>query len=112
LVLIRLEEKSKRRQFEIEAKGRFRSSSGVTLTHQIQLLRSEIKTGVYSVAPATALQRGEYALYLSRGEGMAPYAYDFGVEENSAAVVATAATPKGSAGYVGRKFSSPRLTIL
>ena len=94
LVLIRLEEKSKPRQFEIAAQGLFRSSSGVTLTHQIQLLRSEMKTGVYAVAPATALQRGEYALYLSRGEGMAPYVYDFGVEENSSAVVSTATAPK------------------
>jgi S1-C subfamily serine protease len=28
-----------------------------------------------------ALSRGEYALYLSRGEGMAAYVYDFGVQE-------------------------------
>jgi len=28
-----------------------------------------------------ALSKGEYALYLSRGEGMAPYVYDFGVHE-------------------------------
>jgi hypothetical protein len=60
LVLIRLAEKSKRKQFEIAAKGRFRSRSGVTLIHQIQLLGSEMTTGVYAVAPATALQRGEF----------------------------------------------------
>ena len=94
LILIRLEEKSQRRQFEIAANGLWRSSSGITVTHQVQLLRSEVKTGVYAVAPATALHRGEYALYLSRGEGMAPYVYDFGVEENSSAIVATAAAPK------------------
>src|SRR5262252_7613536 len=74
----------------------FRASSGMTLTHQIQLLRSEVKTGVYRVAPAVALRKGEYALYLARGVGMAPYVYDFGVEENSSAVVATASEPKAA----------------
>jgi len=95
LILIRLEEKSKRRQFE-ERLTDFGAlaSSGITVTHQIQLLRSEVKTGVYAVAPATTLPRGEYALYLSRGDGMAPYVYDFGVEENSSALVATASAPK------------------
>ncbi len=32
------------------------------------------------------LSRGEYALYLSRGEGMAPYVYDFGVQETISVV--------------------------
>jgi len=94
LILIRLEEKSTRRQFEIAANGLWRASSGITLTHQVQLLRAEVKTGVYSVAPATALPKGEYALYLRRGEGMAAYVYDFGVEENSSVVVTTAAASK------------------
>lgn len=96
LILIRLEEKSKRRQFEIGANGLWRSSSGITLTHQIQLFRSEVKTGVYRVVPATVLHKGEYALYLARGEGMAPYVYDFGVEENPSAVVATTSAPKAA----------------
>ena len=30
--------------------------------------------------PAVPLSKGEYALFLSRGEGMAPYVYDFGVQ--------------------------------
>jgi hypothetical protein len=34
LILIRLEEKSERRQFEIAARGAWRSSSGISLTHQ------------------------------------------------------------------------------
>ena len=59
-------------------------------------MRSEVKTGVYRVAPAVALRKGEYALYLARGVGMAPYVYDFGVEENSSAVVATASEPKAA----------------
>jgi hypothetical protein len=81
LILIRLEEKSKRRQFEIGARGLWRASSGISLTHQIQIFRSELKSGVYKIAPVTALGKGEYALFLSRGEGMAPYVYDFGVQE-------------------------------
>lgn len=81
VILIRLEEKSERRQFEIAAHGVWRSSSGISLTHQVQLFRSEVKTSVYKIVPATALSKGEYALYLSRGEGMAAYVYDFGVRD-------------------------------
>jgi hypothetical protein len=81
LILVRLEEKSERRQFEIAARGAWRSSSGISLTHQVQLFRSEVRADVYKIAPVDALTRGEYALYLSRGEGMAPYVYDFGVQE-------------------------------
>jgi hypothetical protein len=80
LILIRLEEKPERRQFEIAAHGAWRSSSGISLTHQVQLFRSEVKSNIYKVAPATTLIRGEYALYLSRGEGMAAYVYDFSVQ--------------------------------
>lgn len=83
LILIRLEEKAKRRQFEIAAQGAWRRSSGISLTHQIQLLRSEARPGVYKVMPATELEKGEYALYLSRGEGMAAYVYDFGVQQQT-----------------------------
>jgi hypothetical protein len=37
LILIRLEEKPQRRQFEIAVAGLFRASAGISLTHQIQL---------------------------------------------------------------------------
>ncbi len=80
LILIRLEEKSQRRQFEVGAEGAGRASKGISLTHQIQLKRSEVKPGVYQVAPAVELRRGEYGLYLARGEGLAPYIYDFSVQ--------------------------------
>jgi len=80
LILIRLEEKPQRRQFEIAARGAWRSSSGISLTHQIQLLREEVNPGVYRIMPVTELGQGEYALYLSRGEGMAAFVYDFGVQ--------------------------------
>src|ERR1700689_298116 len=80
LILIRLEEKPKRRQFEIAARGLWRSSSGISLTHQIQLLRDEVNPGVYRIMPATELGQGEYALYLVRGEELAAFVYDFGVQ--------------------------------
>jgi hypothetical protein len=80
LVLIRMEEKKERRQFEVGAEGAWRASKGISITHQIQLLRSEMKPGVYKITPANGLSKGEYGLYLSRGEGMAPYIYDFSVQ--------------------------------
>ena len=90
LILVHLEEKTERRQFEIAARGSWRSSSGISLTHQIQLFRSEVKAGVYKMEPATTLKQGEYALFLARGQGMAPYVYDFSVQEN----VVSSATSK------------------
>ena len=91
LILMRLEQKSTRRQFEIAAAGLWRASSGISLTHQIQLIRSEEKSGVYKLMPSRELEQGEYALYLSRGEGMAAYVYDFSVQGR--AVVANAPSP-------------------
>ena len=80
LILVHLEEKKERRQVEVGAQGVGRASKGISLTHQIQINRSEVKPGVYKIAPAVGLSRGEYGLYLSRGEQMAPYIYDFSVE--------------------------------
>jgi hypothetical protein len=80
LIMIRLEEKGDRRQFEVGAEGDWRASKGISLTHQIQLNRSEVKAGVYKIAPAVELSRGEYGLYLARGEGLAPYIYDFSIQ--------------------------------
>jgi hypothetical protein len=80
LVLVRLEEKKERRQFEVGAEGAWRKSEGISLTHQIQLSRSEVKPGVYKIAPSAGLAIGEYGLYLKRGEGTAPYIYDFSVQ--------------------------------
>lgn len=88
LILMRLEEKSTRRQFEIAAFGLWRASSGISLTHQIQLIRSEEQPGVYKLMPTKELEQGEYALYLSRGEGMAAYVYDFSVQGHALAPTA------------------------
>ena len=106
LILLRLEEKSQRRQFEIGAHGLWRESSGISLTHQIQLLRSEEKPGVYRVMPARELEKGEYALYLSRGEGMAAYVYDFGVLGHVPEPTAVALSPRDPA-----KPSSPQANV-
>jgi hypothetical protein len=81
MVLIRFEEKSKRRQFEAGAQGEWRESSGIAPTYQVQLVRSEERPGVFKVTPAVALGKGEYALYLRRDEVMQPHLYDFSVPE-------------------------------
>jgi hypothetical protein len=86
LVLLRLEAKPKRRQFEIGAKGAWRASSGISITHQIQLFRSEAKPGIYTITPTLELGKGEYALYLARGEGMQAYVYDFSVSSSCCAL--------------------------
>lgn len=80
LILIRLEEKGNRRQFEVGAEGDWRASKGISITHQIQLDRSEVKPGVFKITPVGELGRGEYGLYLARGEGLAAYIYDFSVQ--------------------------------
>lgn len=80
LILMRLEEKPSRRQFEIGAEGLWRKSAGLTVTHQVQLFRSEVAPGVFKVMPAEELKKGEYALYLWRNEGTPAYLYDFSVQ--------------------------------
>jgi hypothetical protein len=91
-ILIRLEEKPQRRQFEVGAEGAWRASKGISITHQIQLVRSEVRSGTYSIRPATDLTKGEYALYLARGEGMQAYVYDFSVDLQTTPTAALAST--------------------
>jgi hypothetical protein len=84
LVLVRSEPNTgsmtaPRRQFEMSAEGYGRASKGISITHQIQLLRAEESPGIYKLTPATALVGGEYVLYLARGEGLPGYVYDFSV---------------------------------
>ncbi len=108
LILIRLEEKPKRRQFEIAARGQWRSSSGISLTHQIQLLREEASPGVYRIMPAAELGQGEYALYLARGEGMAAYVYDFGVQPMHSASPAATVLPSPRAPAIRAAVDTPK----
>jgi PEGA domain/PDZ domain len=103
LVLVRLEEKAERRQFEIGAQGLARASSGISITHQIQLFRSEAKPGVYTITPALELGNGEYALYLARGEGMQAYVYDFSVSSSCCALT----RPGGEVETVSRVQPAP-----
>ena len=117
LILMRLEEKSKRRQFEIAAKGIGRASEGISLTHQIQLIRSEEQPGVYKLMPVRELERGEYALYLSRGQGMAAYVYDFSVQGRVMAIAAAPPAPREvrvsyppQSKFDGNTFVSPEET--
>lgn len=97
LVLMRLEEKAERRQFEVGAQGMARASTGISITHQIQIFRSEVKPGIYTITPAVPLGKGEYALYLTRGEGMQPYIYDFSVNSSCCASQITASQFKSVA---------------
>jgi hypothetical protein len=105
LILMRLEEKPSRRQFEIAAQGLWRSSAGITLTHQIQLFRSEVKPEIFKIMPAVELKKGEYALFLSRGEGMAAYVYDFSVQ--AVASIARKDNPSTNAATV----SEPQMLV-
>jgi hypothetical protein len=109
LVLVRLEKKTERRQFEVAARGLWRGSSGISITHQVQLFRSEEKAGVFMLTPASPLSKGEYALYLTRGEGLSPYLYDFSVDGENRGTKARvqANTPKVESSTNAAGNSSP-----
>jgi hypothetical protein len=80
LLLVKLETHGDRRQIEIAAGGSWRASKGVSITHQLSAVRSEIATETYQVTPEFQLVPGEYALYLVRGEGLPAVIYDFSVQ--------------------------------
>lgn len=81
LVLIKLDVHGDRRQIEVAAGGAGRGSAGVSITHQVAAVRSELAPGRYEIKPASALKPGEYALYLQRGEGLPAMLYDFSVQK-------------------------------
>jgi hypothetical protein len=80
LILIQLEQKKQGRQFEVGAQRLWRRSSGISRSHQIEILRTEEKPGTYKVTPAAPLNQGEYALYLPQSHGAGPAVYDFSVQ--------------------------------
>jgi hypothetical protein len=80
LLLVKLEAHGDRRQIEIVAGGSWRASKGVSITHQLSAVRSEIATETYQLTPEFPLGPGEYALYLVRGEGLPAVIYDFSVQ--------------------------------
>jgi hypothetical protein len=59
----------------------------------------EAGPGVYMITTGGELNKGEYALYLARGEGMAAYVYDFGVHGAHSAQ----ALHRSSRGYEGEE---------
>lgn len=93
LLLIRLEMRGDRRQIEIGALGAMRGSGGISITHQVAAVRSELASGKYQIKPAESLTRGEYALYLQRGEGLPAMLYDFSVPEAPTAIVKNGSEP-------------------
>jgi hypothetical protein len=96
LVLLSLEVHGERRQIEVGAGGAWRASGGVSITHQLGAVRTELSAGTYQLRPDHALKPGEYALYLQRGEGLPPILYDFSVaaESNEPAAPQVAAPDK------------------
>ena len=80
LLLIKFETHGDRRQIEVAAGGAWRASTGVSITHQLATVRSDSTSGQYEIKPASSLQKGEYALFLQRGEGLPAMLYDFSVK--------------------------------
>jgi hypothetical protein len=82
LVLVTLEVHGDRRQIEVGAAGAARGSAGISITHQVAVVRSEPSPGKYGIKTANSLKPGEYALYLQRGEGLPAMLYDFSVPDD------------------------------
>lgn len=80
-ILAKLKVEGDRRQIEVGAVGTMRGSSGISITHQLEVLRSEPSPGKYELKPADRLKVGEYAFYLQRGEGLPPMLFDFSVQK-------------------------------
>jgi hypothetical protein len=80
LVLVRMDVKGKRRQFEVSARGAWRASQGISIRSQLQVMRKRTEADLYKLTPAEELTRGEYAFYLFRGYELPGFVYDFTVE--------------------------------
>jgi hypothetical protein len=72
LVLVHLEEKPERRPFEVGAQGAWRVSSGISITHQIQLMRCEAKPGIYTITPAVSLTIAASSLRSAQSFAISP----------------------------------------
>ena len=77
LVLIRLEEKASRRQFEISATGDWRASSGISITHHFNSCDLKRQRGFTGLRLSPDFLKGSLALYIRRGDGLSAYVYDF-----------------------------------
>ena len=79
LVLIKMEGKGDRRQFEVAAGGKGRASTGPSILSQLQVFRELVEGELYKLTPAQTLKRVEYCFYLYRTESPG-LIYDFTVE--------------------------------
>lgn len=80
LLLIILDVRGDRRQIELGAIGAARESKGVSITHQVETQKSLRAPHKHEIRPVKALDKGEYAFYLERGEGLPAMLYDFSVQ--------------------------------
>ena len=80
LVLVKLKATHGHREFDLTSEGESKSSSGIPLRSQLELLRKQVESGVYRSVPAKDLGPGEFALYLFRGRELPGIIYDFEVE--------------------------------
>jgi hypothetical protein len=78
LVLVKMDVKGNRRQFEMRAAGMGRASAGISLRSQVDFYRKQLDQQLYEVT-TPALRPGEYAFYLFRGYDLPGFIYDFTV---------------------------------
>jgi hypothetical protein len=81
LVLVRLKTSHGHREFDLTSEGEWKTSAGIPLRSQLELLRKHVEGGVYRLIPAKDLKPGEYALYLFRGRELPGLIYDFEVSQ-------------------------------
>ncbi len=80
LVLVKLKATHGHREFDLTSEGEWKASAGIPLHSQLELLRKQVESSLYSLVPAKDLVPGEYALYLFRGRELPGLVYDFEVE--------------------------------
>ena len=80
LVLVKLKQKSSRREFEISGEKEWKPSSGISLKSQVEFYEKQVETGLYRLVPADDLDPGEYGFYQYRGGELPGYLYAFQVE--------------------------------
>ncbi len=80
LVLVKLKQKSRCREFEISGERDWKASSGISLKSQAEFYEKQVETGLYRLVPADDLDPGEYGFYQYRGGELPGFLYAFRVE--------------------------------
>jgi len=80
LVLVKLKQKSRHREFEISAEKEWTPSSGISLKSQVEFYEKQVESGLYRLVPADDLDPGEYGFYQYRGRELPGFLYAFQVE--------------------------------